>query len=184
MRSICIFCSANEVGKKYVVAAEKLARLITKNKYDLVFGGTNRGLMKVVADEVQNSGGKVIGVTVDFLKHGRRMNADKMIIAKDISTRKSLLFEKSSAVIMLVGGVGSLDELTELLELKKHNFHNHPIVVLNTDNFYAGLKKQLERMEKDGFLTKKLEEFLYFAKTPKQAIDYINKKIVDPALSL
>jgi len=99
-----------------------------------------------------------------------------MIITKDISARKSLLFKRSNAIILLVGGIGSLDEITELLELKKHNFHNHPVVVLNTDNFYQGLKTQFKRMEKDGFLTKKVEEFLYFTDTPKQAIDYINKK--------
>ena len=176
MKTIYVFCSANEVDRKYKNAAKILARLMVKNGYDLVWGGTNRGLMKVIADEVQNNGGKLIGITVDFLKQGRRLNADEMIITKDISSRKALLFRRSNAIIMLVGGIGSLDEITELLELKKHNFHNHPVVVLNTDNFYEGLKNQFKRMEKDGFLTKKVEEFLYFADTPKQAIDYINKK--------
>lgn len=177
MKKICVFCSANEVDKKYVNATVKLAKLMVTNGYDLVWGGTNKGLMKVIADEVQKNGGKVIGITVEFLKQGRRLNADKMIITKDISSRKSLLFKRSDAIILLVGGIGSLDEITDLLELKKHNFHHHPIVVLNTDNFYQGLKTQFKRMEKDGFLTKKVEEFLYFADTPKQAIDYINKKV-------
>ena len=179
MKTICVFCSANNVDKKYVNAAVNLAKLMVKNGYDLVWGGTNRGLMKVIADEVQNNGGKLIGITVDFLKQGRRLNADEMIITKDISSRKALLFRRSNAIIMLVGGIGSLDEITELLELKKHNFHNHPVVVLNTDNFYQGLKTQFKRMEKDGFLTKKVEEFLYFADTPKQAIDYIKNSNKD-----
>ena len=162
MKTIGVFCSANEVDKKYVNATVKLAKLIVENGYDLVWGGTNKGLMKV------------IGITVEFLKQGRRMNADEMIITKDISDRKSLFFNRSNAIILLVGGIGSLDEVSELLELKKHNFHNHPVVVLNTDNFYAGLKAQLQRMEKDGFLTKELKELIYFAETPKQAIQYIN----------
>ncbi|OGK44154.1 Rossman fold protein, TIGR00730 family [Candidatus Roizmanbacteria bacterium RIFCSPLOWO2_01_FULL_37_16] len=174
MKTIGVFCSANEVDKKYVNATVKLAKLIVENGYDLVWGGTNKGLMKVIADEVQHKGGKVIGITVEFLKQGRRMNADEMIITKDISDRKSLFFNRSNAIILLVGGIGSLDEVSELLELKKHNFHNHPVVVLNTDNFYAGLKAQLQRMEKDGFLTKELKELIYFAETPKQAIQYIN----------
>src|SRR3989344_5734685 len=133
MKTIYVFCSANEVDRKYKNAAKILARLMVKNGYDLVWGGTNRGLMKVIADEVQNNGGKLIGITVDFLKQGRRLNADEMIITKDISSRKALLFRRSNAIIMMVGGIGSLDEITELLELKKHNFHNHPVVVLNTD---------------------------------------------------
>lgn len=178
-KTICVFCSANDVEKRYVDVAVKLARLMVANKYDLVWGGSNKGLMKVMADEVQKKGGKVIGITVEFLKNSRRINADEMIIAKDISARKSLLFKRSDAIILLVGGIGSLDEITELLELKKHNFHKHPIVILNTNNFYDGLKTQLKRMEKDGFLTKKVEEFLYFADSPKQTIEYMNKFFVE-----
>ena len=76
----------------------------------------------------------------------------------------------------MAGGLGSLDEISEVIELKKHNFHLKPVVVLNTDKFYEGLKNQLQRMERDGFLSKPLDEFLYFANTPQEAIDYINLK--------
>lgn len=179
MKTICVFCSVNEVGKKYVVKVKKLAKLMVKNGYDLVWGGSNRGLMKIIADGVQNAGGKVIGVSAEMFKHHRRMNADEMVIAKDLSTRKSLMIKKGDAIILLVGGVGSLDEISEVLEMRKHNLHTKPVVVLNTDNFYSGLKTQLKRMEKDGFLPKKVEEFLFFADTPKQAIDHINKNLSD-----
>lgn len=52
------------------------------------------------------------------------------------------------------------------------------MVVLNTDKFYEGLKIQLQRMEKDGFLNKPLDEFLFFADTPQEAIDYIKKSFL------
>jgi hypothetical protein len=86
-----------------------------------------------------------------------------------------MLLKRASAIILLVGGVGSLDEVTEMLEHKKHNIHNKPIVVLNTDNFYRGLKIQFQRMKKDRFLTKELNELIYFADDPKSAINYISK---------
>lgn len=177
MKTICVFCSSGEVDKKYIDAAKELARLMVKNGYDLVWGGTNQGLMKVIADGVQNAGGKLFGVSVEIFKHKRRMNADEMIITKELPERKLLLIGKGDAIILLVGGVGSLDEISEVLELRKHNLHTKPVVILNTDNFYQGLKTQLERMEKDGFLPKKVEEFLYFAATPEEAIEYINQAI-------
>ncbi len=133
--------------------------------------------MKVMADSVQEAGGKIYGVTMEMLKESRRMNADEMIIARDLPERKKLLLKKSDAIILLVGGIGSLDEVTEILEYKKHNVHNKPMVVLNTDNFYEGLEKQFTRMKKDGFLPKKNEKLLFFADSPSQAIEYINKNL-------
>ncbi|MDO9028655.1 MAG: TIGR00730 family Rossman fold protein [Candidatus Roizmanbacteria bacterium] len=175
MKNVCVFCSTNKVEKKYVDVTEELGRLIAKNNFNLVWGGGNRGLMKVISDSVQNNGGKIFGVTIEFLKDFRKTNADEMIITKDFPERKKLLLKKADAIILLPGGVGSLDEITEVIELKKHSFHFKPVVVLNTDKFYEGLKIQLQRMEKDGFLTKALDEFLYFADTPSEAIDYIKK---------
>lgn len=177
MKNICVFCSTNEVEKKYVQDTEQLGLLIAKNNFNLVWGGGNRGLMKVISDSVQNNGGKVFGVTMELFKGHRRMNADEMIITKDFPERKKLFLKKSDAFILLPGGVGSFDEITEIIELKKHSFHLKPVIVLNTDKFYDGLKIQLKRMEKDGFLTKSLDEFLYFADTPKEAIDYIKKSL-------
>ena len=176
MKNICVFCSFNEVDKKYTEVTKQLGCLIAKNNFNLVWGGSNKGLMKVIADSVQNNGGKIFGVTMELLKDHRRINADEMTIAKDLSERKKLLLNKSDAIILLVGGIGSLDEVAEMLEFKKHNLHQKPIVVLNTDKFYEGLRIQLQRMEKDGFLTKALDEFLYFADTPSEAINYIKLK--------
>jgi uncharacterized protein (TIGR00730 family) len=175
MKNICVFCSFNEVDKKYTEVTKQLGCLIAKNNFNLVWGGGNRGLMKVIAASVQDNGGKIFGVTIELLKGYRRMNADEMIITKDFPERKRLLLKKADAIILLPGGVGSLDEITEAIELKKHNFHLKPVVILNTDKFYEGLKIQLQRMEKDGFLTKALDEFLYFANTPQEAINYIKK---------
>jgi len=177
MKNICVFCSTNEVDKKYIEVTKQLGSLIAKNGYNLVWGGGNRGLMKVISDSVKNNGGKIFGVTIEFLKDYRKMTADEMTIANDFPERKKLLLKKADAIILLAGGVGSLDEITEVIELKKHSFHFKPVVVLNTDKFYEGLKIQLQRMEKDGFLTKSLDEFLFFADTPSEAIDYIKKSL-------
>ena len=177
MKTICVFCAAQEVEKKYVEATKELGKLMVENNFNLVWGGSNKGLMKIIADSVQENGGKVYGVTMEFLKAHRRMNADEMAIAKDLPERKKLLLGKASAIILLVGGIGSLDEVAEMLEFKKHNLHNKPIVVLNTDKFYEGLKSQFLRMEKDGFLPRKLDELIYFADSPKQALQYINKTL-------
>ena len=178
MKNVCVFCSTNEVDKKYIEVTEQLGSLMAENEFNLVWGGGNLGLMKVISDSVQNNGGKIFGVTIELLKDYRKMNANEMIITKDFHERKKLLLKKSDAIVLLPGGLGSLDEISEVIELKKHDFHLKPVVVLNTDKFYEGLKIQLQRMEKDGFLNKPLDEFLFFADTPQEAIDYIKKSFL------
>ncbi len=177
MKSILIFCSANELSEKYTTPAIEFGEMIPQNNYSLVWGGSNTGLMKTMADTVQENGGKIIGVSVEFLKYKSRAKADEMIIAKDLSERKALMLERGDAVVVLPGGIGTLDEVTETIERKKHKQNTKPIVFLNVDDFYSGLKIQLQKMHDEGFLTVVLDELVFFADTPKEAMDYINKEL-------
>lgn len=174
MKNICVFLSAATVPEKYIGPAKEFARLLVKHNFNLVWGGSDSGLMKIVSDEVQKHGGKVIGITMEMLKDVAKKGADEMIIATDFSARKKLMLEKSDAFVVMVGGIGTLDEVTELLELKKHNLHQKPIIFLNTANFYSGLKLQMEKMEKEGFLTKKLSQFVRFAQIPEEVFNYLS----------
>lgn len=174
---IAIFCSAQDLTKKYTKPAKELAIKVAEHGYHLVWGGSDSGLMKVIADEVQKGGRRLIGVSVKFLQHAARKDADEMIIAEDLGERKAKMLFRCDAIVMLVGGIGTLDEVTEVIELKRHDHHKKPIVILNTENFYEGLKVQLQKMKDDGFINKPLEELVFFANTPKEAIEYIDKNL-------
>lgn len=177
MKYIAVFCSANELEEKYTKPATTFARLLAKHGYGLVWGGSDHGLMRAVASTVQKANGKIVGISMELLRHIARKNADEMIIAKDLSERKATLLKRADAIAVLVGGIGTLDEITEILELKKHGLHQKPIVVLNTENFYEGLKVQLQKMKDDGFITRSLDELIYFADQPEEAINYLNERL-------
>lgn len=177
MKYILVFCSANDLEEKYTKPAKEFAKLIAQNGYGFVWGGSDTGLMRVMASAVQDVGGKIIGISVEMLKHKARQNANEMIIAKDLAERKSIMLKRGDAIVLLVGGIGALDEITGILELKKHSVHNKPIIILNTDHFYEGLKIQLQKMKDDGFLTRPLDDLIYFADTPQEAMEYINQKL-------
>lgn len=174
---IAIFCSAQDLAKKYTKPAKELAKKIAEHEYHLVWGGSDTGLMKVIADEVQKGGGKLVGVSVKFLHHVARKNADEMIMAEDFSERKAKMLFRCDALVVLVGGTGTLDEATDVLELKKQDHHKKPIIFLNTENFYEGLKVQLQKMKDDGFIKRPLEELIFFADTPQEAIEYIDENL-------
>lgn len=176
-KSICIFCSANHVDQEYIVAAETFVHLMSKQGYNLVFGGTNTGLMKVIATEAQKGGAKITGITIKIFHPKLRKNLDETFLAANLGERKALMLAKSDAFVVLVGGIGTLDEVTEIIELKKQGVHNKPIVFLNTNNFYEGLHMQLTKMKREDFILQNLEDFAYFADTPTQAMEHITKAL-------
>ncbi|GAA3891170.1 LOG family protein [Streptomyces sp. NPDC003631] len=175
--NICVFLSAADLADRYTGPARQFGELLGKGGHALVWGGSDTGLMKVVADGVQETGGRLVGVSVGFLAAKARAGADEMVIAKDLAERKRLLLEKADAVVIMVGGTGTLDEATEILELKKHGHTDKPVVLLNTAGFYDGLKEQFRRMEDEGFLPRPLTELVFFAEEPVGALAYLEESI-------
>jgi uncharacterized protein (TIGR00730 family) len=168
--NICVFCSGRDLDEKYVEPAKELAKLLAQNGHNLVWGGSDDGLMEIMASGVQEGGGKIYGISVELLKNHARKDVDEMIITKDFSERKALMLSRSDAIVVLVGGTGTLDEASEIIENKKHKAHNKPIIILNTAGFYDGLSTLLKRMEAENFLPGPLKELVDFAETPSEVI--------------
>ncbi|PZT68503.1 TIGR00730 family Rossman fold protein [Streptomyces sp. SW4] len=173
--NICVFLSAADLDERYTRPAKEFATLLGKGGHTLVWGGSDVGLMKVVADGVQEAGGRLLGVSVEFLSDRARKGVEEMVVARDLAERKRLLLEKADAVVIMVGGTGTLDEATEILELKKHGHTDKPVVLLNTAGFYDGLKQQFRRMEDEGFLPRPLADLVFFAEEPVGALAYLEE---------
>ncbi|MET9295694.1 TIGR00730 family Rossman fold protein [Streptomyces sp. NPDC003077] len=174
--NICVFCSAADLDDRYTTPAREFAELLGKGGHTLVWGGSDTGLMKVMADGVENAGGKLVGVSVEFLAHKARAGVDEMIVTKDLAERKAQLLARADAVVIMVGGTGTLDEATEILELKKHGMHTKPVVLLNAAGFYDGLKQQFQRMEEEGFLPIPLTDLVFFAEDGVGALAYLEEQ--------
>jgi uncharacterized protein (TIGR00730 family) len=177
--NICVFLSAADLDDRYTGPAHEFGTLLGAAGHTLVWGGSDSGLMKVVADGTQSAGGRLIGVSVEFLSAKARPGADEMVIAADLAERKRLLLERSDAVVIMVGGTGTLDEATEILELKKHGRTDKPVVLLNTAGFYDGLAEQFRRMETEGFLPRPLAELVHVAAEPAEALAHLEKALAD-----
>ncbi|MEU8621053.1 TIGR00730 family Rossman fold protein [Streptomyces sp. NPDC048623] len=173
--NICVFLSAADLDERYTTPARDFAARLGEAGHTLVWGGSDTGLMKVVADGVAEAGGRLVGVSVEFLAHKAHTGADEMVIATDLAERKALLLAKSDAIVVMVGGTGTLDEATEILELKKHAKHTKPVVLLNTAGFYDGLKSQFHRMEAEGFLPIPLADLVFFAEDGAAALAHLEE---------
>ena len=141
----------------------------------IVWGGSNTGLMRVIADEAEKQGCSLIGVTTTILEATARPSTMNMFVARDFDERKQLLLKHSDVLIILPGGIGTLDEALCFIELKKHSLHMKPVIFLNTRGFFSGLKRQLERSEHEGFLPVPLAQLVYFARSPMEAKVFVQK---------
>lgn len=172
--AVGVFLSAADLTPKYTKPAVEFGKLLVENGYRFVYGGSERGLMKVVADIVDETGGEIVAVTTELFKNVCRENVSEAILTSTIAERKSTMLAKSDAIVTLSGGTGTLDEVTEIIELKKNNLHDKPVIFLNSGGFWNGLQRQLKKMEKEGFLFKPLDQLVYFADSPRDAIMYLN----------
>ena len=88
-QSLCIFAGTNTPLKKaFIQQAKVLGNTIAKNGYGIIYGGTNQGMMKVVADAVDEYKMPVTGITTPLLtKAGLNDTRFKMIEEKDHPTR-------------------------------------------------------------------------------------------------
>jgi uncharacterized protein (TIGR00730 family) len=175
--NICVFLSAADLDQRYTRPAREFAERLGRGGHTLVWGGSDTGLMNVVADGVQETGGRLIGISVEFLRDKARGNVDEMVFAKDLAQRKALLLGRSDAIVVMAGGLGTLDEATDILEQRKHELHTKPVVLLNTAGFYSGLVLQLRRMEEEGFLPVSLDDLVFVTDDGARAIAYLEEAV-------
>ena len=156
IKKISVFCGAH-LGKspEYKIAAEQIGKLMAEKNLEVIFGGGNVGLMKVVADTVIENGGKVTGITLRSLHEFELTNPiiNETIITNSLFERKEKFLDMSDAFIVLPGGVGSMDELLEVMVSNQLGGIYKPLGLLNIDGYYDGFLEWLQRSVDDEFVS-------------------------------
>jgi uncharacterized protein (TIGR00730 family) len=157
LRSICVYCGANEgAAPSYAAAAAELGRAMAESRIRLVYGGGSIGLMGVLARSVLDHGGKVTGIIPRFLQEREIMlkEVSELIVTTDMHERKRVMFERADAFVALPGGIGTLEEVVEMATWAQLNRHMRPILIVNVNGFWDSLVALFQRMDEDGFLHK------------------------------
>ncbi len=156
MKRICVYCaSSSKIDKSYFDAAERLAVQLVSHDVTVVYGGGAAGLMGRIADTVIEHGGHVVGVIPKFMTEveWQHKEVEEIHVVSDMHERKKMLLEGTDAVIALPGGSGTFEELLEAISLKRLGLYTKPIIILNTNNYYAPLIELLEKSIKEKFMS-------------------------------
>lgn len=176
--NVCVFCASSEkVGGGYFKVAADLGKEIVDNGWDLLYGGTNCGLMREVSNAVKKAGGKVTGIIPQCIvdRGVSARDISELIVAPDMKERKSLMRKKADAFIALPGGWGTLEEITEVITLKQLGIHDKPIVFINTNDFYEYFFLFINNIRKEGFVSTAYDGLYAVVSTVKEAVEYVKE---------
>ena len=174
--SVCVYsASSTQIASCYFKAAEELGKLLALHKIRLINGAGKIGLMRAVADAVLENGGKATGVIPHFMvKEGwHHSGLTQLMEVETMHERKKLMADLSDGIIALPGGCGTLEELLEIITWKQLGLYLKPIVILNTNNFYAPLLEMLQKAISENFMRIQHGGIWQTASTPAEAVDLL-----------
>jgi uncharacterized protein (TIGR00730 family) len=183
IQSVCVFCGASPgLNPAYRAAAMELGKLFGKNGVQLVYGGGGSGLMGIVADSVLETGGDVTGVIPDYLKE-RELGHQKLTRLEVVSSmheRKRRMFDLADGIVVLPGGVGTLEEALEVITWKQLGMHNKPIVILNVQRYWQKLDDLIAATIENGFAAPPTRDLYELIETPSEVIPTLQRIQLNP----
>lgn len=149
------------VPPRALAAAEEVGRLIAERGAVVVSGGLS-GVMEAVSRGAKQAGGLVVGILPGSDKRDANPYIDIAITTGMGWMRNTLTVRAADAVIMISGGIGTLNELTVA-------YQDKPTVILEGTGGWADRMRQVAydgvHLEEAGTAT------LHYAKTPQEAVE-------------
>ena len=177
MKSVCVFLGSSlGKGECYVKAAEALGKELAGRGLTTVFGGTDVGLMSVLARAALEQGGRVVGIIPRILAE-RKMFSDRLTelhVVDSLHERKIMMERLADGFIALPGGLGTLDELFDIITGAQLGFHRKPCGLLNVQGYYDRLFQFLDQAVGNGFIAPEYRGMLMSSDRAPDLLDQLD----------
>lgn len=174
LRSVAVFCGSNfGSSTDYADSARALGQEMARRGIRLVYGGTSKGLMGILADTVLAAGGEATGVINRRLferghLHPALTNHE---VVDHMRIRKARMAELADAFVAMPGGLGTLEELFEAATLTQLGEHSKACGALNVRGFYGPMRLMLEHAASEGFLKAEHRDMVVIDSDPARLLD-------------
>jgi uncharacterized protein (TIGR00730 family) len=155
IKSVAVFCGSNfGASEVFADGARVLGRALGEAGITMVYGGTTKGLMGVVANAALEAGGSVHGVITESLHQRGQSHSGltKHEIVLTLRSRKERMIELSDAFIALPGGIGTIEELMEVWTMNQLSEIDKPVGLLNPAGFFDAFLGFIDHMVDTKFL--------------------------------
>lgn len=173
IKSIAVFCGSNfGFSAEFAHAAKQLGSMLAHENITMIYGGTTKGLMGIIADEALAKGCVVHGVnTIKLHNLGQSHKAlSKHELTENLRTRKERMIDLADAFIVLPGGIGTIEEFMEVWSMNQLKEIDKPIGLLNIRGFFSSFMGFIEHMIETGFLPSAHRESISIDPEPYQLL--------------
>lgn len=174
MKSVCVFLGANPGNSEiYAESAHNLGQELARRGITTVYGGSNMGLMGILAESALSAGGKVVGVIPDSLvqKEVAHNGLSELHVVDSMHERKARMADLSDGFIAMPGGIGTMEEFFEVFTWGQLGFHQKPCGLLDIGGYYSRLLSFLDQAVDEGFLKRPHKEMVVTGSTPTEILD-------------
>ncbi len=151
--SICLFCGSKPgADPDNVALATGVGTLTAARGILLIYGGGTNGLMGLAARAALSGGGRVVGILPECLaaQEVAQPGLTELTVTVGLHERKAAMFDRSDAIVVLPGGIGTMDELFEVMTWKNLGLHAKPIFLLG-GGFWRPFMDLLGHLDRAGF---------------------------------
>ena len=137
-KTAAVFCSARNINpEEYELGSFTwhLVNTLRRSGYNIIYGGGYQGLMGQVANDDENFGVKITGISTYHLLDLEVSDYDKgnTHFVQTMGERKQIQLQIADVVLILPGGFGTLDELFEALTFNQLGISNNKIIIMDLD---------------------------------------------------
>jgi uncharacterized protein (TIGR00730 family) len=142
MRIGITLTSSLSVGDQYIELTKQVAHKIAQSGDGIVYGGTDYGMMKTLAESYKEAGGTdlagvmakdLMAVTRGYVAYDQ---LDESYTEDSMELRKQKIMSLSDGFIILPGGYGTLEELTAIIGGNVNKLYSKPVAIYNYGGFY------------------------------------------------
>lgn len=177
--AITVFGSArSKPDSKNYKAARKITRSLAEAGYTIITGG-GPGIMAGANQGAKLGRGKSIGLNIELPMEQRVNQFVNMPVGfKYFFVRKVMFLKYASAVIVMPGGFGTMDECFEVLTLVQTNkIAKIPIILFDSEYWKGLIDWFCGTMVKQGMITKPELSIFKIIDNPDEVIDEIKKNV-------
>lgn len=173
--NICVLCGSR-VGSEpmFVEAARQLGKALAERNIGVVYAGSSHGMMGALAESILEAGGYVEGIIPEalFLKEKAHGNLSRRFVVRSMHERKELMVDRSNGLIVLPGGIGTIEIAFEVMSWAQMGIHAKPLAVWNVGGYFDEMISFTEKMSARGFVSD-MRKFVTIHATLEATIEQI-----------
>lgn len=147
MHRVTVYCaSSTRLPETSHEAAARIGTAIGAAGMELVYGGGSIGLMGTVSAAAKAAGARVHGIITSKLLGMEQGwdGCDELEVVDTMQQRRRRLLALADGLLVLPGGLGTMEEFFEAIVGRQLGDHGTPIVLVNIDDGLSGLIDMLD----------------------------------------